>query len=107
MVLFVFSKGHKMTIKKGIKMTLADRLKCVREDLNKSQKEIAAQIGISFRSWQDYELGKNVPGSAVITELVKLGYNSNWILTGEGSIKERFNLELLTFIIGALDHLET
>jgi len=83
----VVLKGHKMTIKKGIQMTLAGRLKYVREDLNKSQKEIAAQIGISFRSWQDYELGKNVPGSAVITELIKLGYNSNWILSGEGPIK--------------------
>ncbi|MDP1991952.1 MAG: helix-turn-helix transcriptional regulator [Syntrophales bacterium] len=69
---------------KGTKMTLADRLKKVREDLKKSQKEISKMIDISYPAWQGYELGKNEPGSAVIEELVKLGYNANWILTGKG-----------------------
>jgi transcriptional regulator with XRE-family HTH domain len=69
-------------------MTLADRLKKIRKDLNKSQKEIAEMIDVSYPAWQGYELGKNAPGSSVIEELVKLGYNANWILTGKGEMKK-------------------
>jgi transcriptional regulator with XRE-family HTH domain len=81
-------KGNKMTSKKNQNLTLAYHLKKIRENLGKSQKEMASHIGISFRAWQGYELGKNAPGSAVIKELVKLGYNANWVLTGEGKMKE-------------------
>lgn len=85
---FRMLKGNKMTSKKNQNLTLAYHLKKIRENLGKSQKEMASHIGISFRAWQGYELGKNAPGSAVIKELVKLGYNANWVLTGEGKMKE-------------------
>lgn len=78
-----------MTFKNSLNLTLADRLKMIRENLEKSQKTMAADIGISFRAWQGYELGNNTPGSAVIEELVRLGYNANWILTGEGPMKTK------------------
>ena len=65
-------------------MSLAERLKDARNLLGKEQKEIADLLGISFRSWQDYELGKSVPGGKVFEALAKLGFNANWLLTGEG-----------------------
>jgi len=75
-------------------MNLSERLKKVRESLGKSQKEIAKLLGISFRAWQGYELGKNIPGSAVIVELAKIGFNANWILTGKGEMKNEVADEL-------------
>lgn len=92
-------------------MNLAKRLKDVRKSLGKSQEEMATLLGISYPSWQGYELGKNIPGSAVITELIKLGYNANWILTGAGAMKEddheRFKFSFLKLIIECLDDYET
>ncbi len=49
---------------------------------------MAEQLKISFRSWQDYELGKSVPGGKVFEALAKLGFNANWLLTGEGAIQK-------------------
>jgi transcriptional regulator with XRE-family HTH domain len=68
-------------------MSLADRLKLARESIGKSQKEMAESLGTSFRAWQDYEAGKNVPGGKVFEALVKLGLNANWLLTGEGVMR--------------------
>jgi len=65
-------------------MTLADRLKEARESIASGQKEFAEKLQISFRSWQDYELGKSVPGGKVFEALARLGLNTNWLLTGEG-----------------------
>jgi len=68
-------------------MSLPARLKQARESLEKSQKEMANFIGISFRSWQGYENGKNEPGSKVIEALTKIGgFNANWILAGKGKM---------------------
>lgn len=75
-----------------------ERLKKVREKLGKSQKEMAATVGISYPAWQRYELGKNIPGATVIEELVKIGFNANWLLTGEGpmetDVKKQFYVML-------------
>ena len=37
--------------------------------------------------WQAYEVGDNQPSVKVIESLVKLGFNANWLLTGEGEMK--------------------
>lgn len=68
--------------------TLAERLKTIRELAGNDQKTMAEQLKISFRSWQDYELGKSVPGGKVFEALAKLGFNANWLLTGEGAIQK-------------------
>lgn len=67
--------------------TLAERLKTIRELAGNDQKTMAEQLNISFRSWQDYELGKSVPGGKVFEALVKLGFNANWLLTGDGEMR--------------------
>lgn len=73
---------------------LADRFKLARESLGLEQKEIAAKLDISHRSWQDYELGKSVPGGKVFESLVLLGFNANWLLSGEGPMKRGEGSEL-------------
>lgn len=66
---------------------LNNRLKTARESLGKSQKEMAELLGIGLKSWQVYEQGTSVPGGNVFEALVKLGFNANWLLMGEGEMK--------------------
>ncbi len=68
-------------------MELSERIKNIRESLGYSQKEMAAAIETSLPSVQNYESGKSVPGGDVIKSIVKLGFNANWLLTGEGDMK--------------------
>lgn len=68
-------------------MSLADRLKIARESLGKGQKEMAGLCNASYRMWQAYESGENQPKAEVIESLVKLGFNANWLLAGEGEMK--------------------
>lgn len=65
-------------------MSLAERLKQIRERLKKTQKEMAADVSVSVQMWQTYEAGKSVPGGNVLEALARMGFNVNWILTGEG-----------------------
>ena len=91
-------------------MTLAERLRKARELFGVSQNEMAKRLGISKPAWQGYELGKNEPGSSVIEGLVKLGFDANWLLTGEGLMRKAdpktFNIPLLAVIIEALEEHE-
>ena len=77
-------------------MSLSDRLKKIRAQLDLSQSGISKELGCSFPAWQGYESGKNVPGGKVLKQLAKKGFNVNWILTGEGPVKlsERENAKL-------------
>ena len=72
---------------KNKESSLAERLKKARNLLGLSQERLAKKLGISRPAWQGYELGRNEPGSGVIKELVNLGFNANWILTGEGEMR--------------------
>lgn len=69
---------------KNISPDFPGRLKVAREALGKNQKELSAIIHVSARAWQGYEDGSNIPGSAVIEPLSKIGFNANWFLTGKG-----------------------
>jgi transcriptional regulator with XRE-family HTH domain len=66
---------------------MKDRIKQVRSSLGKSQRDMAALIKVAYKSWQGYESGDNVPGGNVLQSLAKLGFNINWILTGEGPMR--------------------
>ncbi len=63
---------------------ISGRLKTARAALKLSQKEVAAQSGVSPRGYQGYEDGRSIPGGEAIAGLVRLGINANWLLTGEG-----------------------
>lgn len=65
-------------------MTISDRLKAARAAIGLTQKEVAAQSGVSARGYQGYEDGRSVPGGEAIAGLVRLGINANWLLTGDG-----------------------
>lgn len=68
-------------------MTASERLKNVREALGKGQKEMAELLGINYRTYQNYEKSLNDPNWDTCEALVRLGFNANWLLTGEGEMK--------------------
>ena len=68
-------------------MELPDRIKIVRESLELSQKDMAKAVSVSLTALQGYEAGRSVPGGDVIKAFVKLGFNANWLLTGEGEMR--------------------
>lgn len=68
-------------------MSASDRLKKVRELLGKGQKEMAETMGINYRTYQNYENALSDPSWSACESLAKLGFNANWLLTGEGEIR--------------------
>ncbi len=61
------------------------RLAHIRETLALSQAELAEKIGVSARSYQNYEQGKREFPTSLVYELCSsLGVNSHWLLTGKG-----------------------
>ena len=73
---------------------LANRLKNAREILGKTQKEMALIINVSLTAWQNYESGKQFPGGKVFEEFAKLGFDVNWLLTGDGPMRREENSSL-------------
>ena len=47
---------------------------------------MGALVGGHESTWQKYERGSSLPGSEVLQALTRLGFNINWILTGEGNM---------------------
>jgi hypothetical protein len=43
-------------------------------------------LEIGKGSWQKYETAGHVPGGNVLRRLMKRGFNTNWILSGEGEM---------------------
>lgn len=64
---------------------IGNRLRDIRQ--KKSQKEFAAELGVSFAAIQKYEAGQSVPGGQVLAALAEKGWNVNWVLTGQGAKK--------------------
>lgn len=71
-----------------IKSCVSERLKKIRSERNVSQIRFAEELGISPRTLQSYELAKVMPGSEVLAKFYGLGYNINWILSGEGEMRK-------------------
>jgi phage repressor protein C with HTH and peptisase S24 domain len=62
------------------------RLRIAREHSGMSITEMAEHLNMSFPGYRDNENGKRTPKSSVIEGFIKLGYDANWILTGEGQM---------------------
>ncbi len=65
---------------------MEERLKQIREDLGKTQKEMSAFLGLGEITWQNYERGISKPKLAVLEKLSSIGYDISWITTGIGSM---------------------
>ncbi|HAT50780.1 MAG: helix-turn-helix transcriptional regulator [Nitrospirae bacterium] len=65
---------------------MKDRLLQVRKHLGETQRGVSQRLALGANSWQVYEQGKSEPGSDLLRKLANLGFDVNWILTGEGSM---------------------
>ncbi|WP_368921827.1 helix-turn-helix domain-containing protein [Comamonas aquatica] len=61
---------------------IADRLKEARERLGLSQQALAEHCGITARSQRNYESGERLPDAAYLAQLVGLGVDLCYVLTG-------------------------
>lgn len=68
-------------------MSLPERLKQARETLRYTQKDLSKAVSVSVQMWRAYEAGSSVPGGNVLEALARLGFNVNWLLTGEGEMR--------------------
>lgn len=62
------------------------RLEAARVALGLTQAEIAAQMGVSLRSYSRYASDDRAPQINDIVALAGMGVNLNWLLTGSGSM---------------------
>jgi len=79
------------------------RIRIVRSEMSLSQKAMAELAGMSLRTWQGIEQGRNVPSGEPLLRFEPVGYNPGWILTGLGPKKldakpEPTNSDLVTFV---------
>lgn len=48
---------------------------------------MAARLGVSLRAYHQYEKGSRLPQAESLEALSRLGFNVNWLLTGEGAMR--------------------
>jgi transcriptional regulator with XRE-family HTH domain len=68
-------------------MSIGKRLKSIRKDLGLSQENFANDLSIHLRSYVSYEQGHRSLPQNVILQLLQMGYNINWLLTGEEKMR--------------------
>jgi len=66
--------------------TIGQRLAHVRSCAGERQDVWAARLGITLRTWQNYEQGHTSPNAYALTTLYRLGINPTWVLTGTGTV---------------------
>lgn len=71
-------------VSKSLREEIGGRLAKIREHFDFSQSEMAEKIGVSSRSYQNYEQGKReLPSSLLFNLQESLGVSSHWLLTGQ------------------------
>ena len=64
---------------------MEERLKTLRKELGLTQQEFSDRLGIQRSTYSKYELGTNIPTSAVINLICdRCHISENWLRTGEG-----------------------
>jgi transcriptional regulator with XRE-family HTH domain len=67
---------------------VGERLREIRKYYRKSQRDMAAALGIGIITWQNYERGVNLPKISTLSKLADI--DVNWILTGRGKMLKSF-----------------
>jgi transcriptional regulator with XRE-family HTH domain len=69
-----------------VDFAIGARIRARRRQLNLSQSELAAALGVSFQQVQKYERGVNrVSGSTLVSAAAALGTTVGWLVGEEGS----------------------
>ncbi|MBS4931138.1 MAG: helix-turn-helix transcriptional regulator [Clostridiales bacterium] len=78
---------------------MEERLKLLRKELNKSQKEFAESLGLGQSTWAMIEVGKrelNERHIKLICSIYKI--NEEWLRTGEGKMYNKENNHLSRYV---------
>jgi len=69
-----------------IKNDLACRVRIIREELfgENGGPLLAERVGVSFRTWMNYEDGKTIPAQVILRFIEVTDANPHWLLTGHG-----------------------
>lgn len=68
-------------------MEFKERIKLLRRDAGMTQREVAEKIGVTYRTYQNYEAGASVPSGNVLTKLAKVFGISMDMLADKGDTK--------------------
>lgn len=79
---------------------LGDRIQATRIRLNFTQSKLAEKVDSSAAAIGQYEKGAKIPGGKVLAGLARLGFDVNWLLTGE---RVKLDGELLKDVIAAVE----
>ena len=109
-------------VQNGLSMTIGERIKNLRKNLNVTAKDFADVLQIPLRTIGSYERNEAQPSPKFFNALIDIYHvNINWLLTGEGNLflsqktevdmafisllKSRFNLtdEEINGLIDILD----
>ena len=68
-------------------MTLGERIKKVRKELDLTQRDFGAQIGTTQNAIASYEIGRREPSAAAVNNICKtFNVDEHWLRTGEGEM---------------------
>lgn len=68
---------------------IGSRLKVWRQAIGLTQHDFSERVGLHIGVLKKYELGKNTPGGEALASIAKTGVNLNWLLTGEGNMRNK------------------
>jgi hypothetical protein len=50
---------------------------------------LAEALGLSVRTWQDFEMGVTIPATVILRFIDLTGVDPSWLLTGQGEARPR------------------
>lgn len=66
--------------------SIGSRIRCARENFGFIRPGFSEKFGVSVRTLENNERGRNEPGASLFLPFAALGVNTNWLLTGEGQM---------------------
>lgn len=71
-------------------MTFSEKIRLLRKEAGLTQKEVADEIGVTYRTYQNYEAGASAPSGAVLTKLsAVLGVRLDMLSDGDPENKPK------------------
>ena len=67
-------------------MTIGERIRKIRKELNLTQQEFASRIGMKRNSIAQIEIGRNTSDQTIFSICREFNVNELWLKTGNGSM---------------------
>lgn len=64
-------------------MDFKDKIRILRKEAGLTQKQAAEQIGVTYRTYQNYEAGAFIPGGAALARIAEIFHISLDLLLGD------------------------